>query len=86
MSLHIAQPNKRLNIPVTIDKTPMMRFIFVSVERVLGDSSPDKAGGFESARLWLDSGSLFVHISPMFLEDKVWKWRVNDRNIKISSD
>ena len=43
MSRHIAHPSKVLKIPVIIVNIPMIRFIFVSVDRLLGDCSPDEA-------------------------------------------
>lgn len=40
VSLHIAHANSVLNAPVTIVKIPMMRLIFVSVDRLLEGMSP----------------------------------------------
>jgi hypothetical protein len=58
---HIAHASRVLSIPVTIVKIPIMRFIFVSVERLRGVTCPgkvvvkcpDEAAAIGSARLWL---------------------------------
>ena len=47
MRRHIAHARSVLSTPVTIVKIPIMRFIFVSVEKL------DEAVGWGSARLWL---------------------------------
>lgn len=56
MRRHIAHASRVLSIPVTIVKMPMMRLIFVSVERPRGNRASearDEAVMVGSARLWL---------------------------------
>ena len=38
MSLHIAHANKMPSIPVTIVKIPIIRFIFVSVDKFVDEA------------------------------------------------